>query len=276
MQRFWNGLLDWASRWLQAPLGFVVLVSGTLISFDYSEIRRGSRWQGLYDILESGLLFWLFIVSAVASLVLSVVLSRRDHTMGELKDQIKRHRSEIDEIGNSIIIVFDGLLLNLGIKLAIRQNSQVRMSLYVHDAKRQRFIPCGRHSPNPVFATPGRTSYPDNEGCIAEGWKRGWHFDNQVPDSGTARKSYNRKTYNVPESTNAGIKMASTLYAVRRLDDAMGRSVALIVVEAIEANEFEEDKLHDKLNEVADDFARMVQTLRDYIPDPANAAESGL
>lgn len=269
--------LDILAVWAQPVLAFIVLLSGSLMSFDYSEVRQEfPRWPGLFDVLEGSFLFWCFIVSAGLALVIGLVLTRREKTILQLKSELQQERYEKDEFGNNIIILFDGLLLNLSRKLNVPRGDDVRISLYVHDHGKKRFIPCGRYSPNPTFMGPGRTSYPDHEGCIAQGWRRGWHFDNAVPLPGNPRKIYNRQQYSLPDETNAGIRMASTLYAVRRLDDALGVPIAVLVVEAINGDQFEHETIRGKLDEVADDFARMVYNLKGYIPNPADAAESGL
>jgi hypothetical protein len=240
MAERWNKTLDFSAVYVQPVVSLIVLLSGSLMSFDYKGLRADyPKWPGLFDVLESNALFWTFIVSAC-------------------------------------VAVFDGLLLNLSRKLDAPRGAEFRISLYVHDSAHKRFIPCGRYSPNPTLSGRGRTSYPDNEGCISEGWKRGWHFDNGVPPAGNQRKTYNRQTYGLSEKTNASIRMQSCLYAVRRLDDALGSAVAVLVVEAIDGTQFEQDTLRDKLDGVADDFARMVHTLKGYIPNPAQAAESGL
>jgi hypothetical protein len=277
MNRAWELILDFMAVWLQPILGFVVLVSGALMSFSYVSLREQfPKWPGLFDILEGALFFWVFLGSAALTFVFSLLLTRREKTILQLKSDLQRQSEEKGEIGNNIIILFDGLLLNLSRRLDIPQGIDFRISLYVHDAENRRFIPCGRYTPNPTLSGPGRTSYPDHEGCIAEGWKRGWHFDGNVPGSGAQRRNYNRQTYSVPDSTNANIRMASQLYAVKRLDDASARPVAVLVVEAIEAMQFNHDAIRSKLDEVADDFARMVNNLKGYIPNPASAAESGL
>jgi hypothetical protein len=277
LRRLWHWWWDFAARWVQPSLGFIALVSGTLISFDFATLRVDyPKWAGLFDILASGFFFWAFIVSAIAAFAVGLGLSRREKTMADLRLRVAKHRSEVDEIGNNIINVFDGLLLNLGRKLGLQQSDQVRISLYVHEPEHGRFIPCGRYSPNPTLGGPGRTSYPDNQGCIFEGWKRGWHFDNEVPPAGVPRRTYNKNNYNLPDAINASIRMASCLYAVKRLDNALGQAVAVLVVEAIDSNHFKADELQASLDGVADDLSRMIHTLRGYIPDPSKAAESGL
>lgn len=277
LSNLWHWWWDFSARWLQPSLGFVALVSGTLISFDFADLRsRYPRWAGLFDVLDSGFFFWAFIISALSAFAIGLGLSRREKTMAELRASVRKQRSEVDEIGNNIINVFDGLLLNLGRKLGLQQGDQVRISLYVHDPEHRRFIPCGRYSPNPTLGGPGRTSYPDDQGCIFEGWKKGWHFDNTVPSSGVPRRTYNKNNYNIPDAVNATLRMASSLYAVKRLDNALGQAVAVLVVEATESNHFSSEQLQASLEGVADDFSRMVHTLRGYIPNPSKAAESGL
>lgn len=275
MRYYVDKALDFIAVWIQPLLAFVVLVSGTLMSFDYRELRiEFPRWPGLFDALESTAVFWTFIISAAFTLLFSYIIRRREKTLIQLKSEVRKQQEEKGEIGNNIIILFDGLLFNLSRKLDVPMGIDFRISLYVHDADKKRFIPCGRYSPNPTLSSPGRTSYPDHQGCIAEGWKRTWHFDNQVPPSGRPRRDYNLKHYRVPENVEA--RMQSCLYAVRRLDDALGAPVAVLVVEAIDSNQFQHDVIRGKLDDVADDFARMVHNLKSFIPNPASAAESGL
>ncbi|SCX00773.1 hypothetical protein DSM25558_0175 [Agrobacterium sp. DSM 25558] len=277
MKSRWDKFLDFLAVWVQPILAFIVLVSGAIMSFDYKKMRADfPRWPGLFDVLESNRIFWTFLISAVFSLILGLYLARREKTLVKLKTEIQKQQDEKGEIGNNIIILFDGLLLNLSRKLDVPRGANFRISLYVHDPDKGRFIPCGRYSPDPTVSNPGRTSYPDNEGCIAEGWKREWHFDNSIPASGTARRNYNQKHYGISEDANAEIRMLSCLYAVRRLDNVLGTPVAVLVVEAMDSNQFQQDVIRGKLDDVADDFARMVHNLKSYIPNPASAAESGL
>lgn len=72
------------------------------------------------------------------------------------------------------------------------------------------------------------------------------------------------------------IRMKSTLYAVKRLDNLEGKAIALLVIEAINANHFTESELRDTVNGSINDYARVIHELRSYVPNPANAAESGL
>jgi hypothetical protein len=276
-KNLWHGLVDLLRIWFQPVLGLAILVSGTFHSLNFADIaKKHPGWTGLADFGSTIPWLAILLVSAVLALFASVLIALDDGTIKSLKKTVEQHRAEVNEIGNSIIILFDGLLLNVARRLKLQQGSQARLSLYVHDSELDIFIACGRYSPNPVFSSPGRTTYPDDEGCIGMGWKNGWHFDDAVPANGVARSKYNTKTYNIPEDTNAAVRMKSRLYAVRRLDDAMGMAVAVLVFEAVDPNGFPEQRIRDTLDGVADDFARVIDTLRDYVPNPAQAEKAGL
>ncbi|MBE7734420.1 hypothetical protein [Devosia faecipullorum] len=276
-RKAWEAFLDFCAVWVQPGLVLVVLLSGTMLSFDFAALAlQYPEWRGVFGVLQATPLFVVLLIAGLVSFALSILETRRHGTLATMRSHLRQRQSEIDEIGNSITILFDGLLLNVGRKLQLTEGAQVRVSLYMHDKNQKAFVRCGRYSPNPVFAEPGRTSYPDDEGCIAQGWLKEWHFDNQVPANGAARRSYNQKQYAIPDHVNEAIRMKSRLYAARRLDDALGTAVAVLVVEAIEPDHFEEEFIRATLDGVADDFARMIHTLHRYIPNPANAAESGL
>lgn len=275
----WSWFQDLCATTLQPFFGLLTLLSGTTLTFDFAEIgEEHPQWSGLLNLLGGMAHLGVFLVLATASVAVAIVTSRREKTLRALSASLLKHKSQIDEIGNVIIILFDGLLLNLANKLDIKQGAQVRLSLYVHDASNGIFIPCGRYSTNPVFRSPGRTSYPETEGCIGRGWETGWHFDNKVPsgNQAAARRTYNFKTYCVPEWVTDGVKMKSTLYAVKRLDDALGASVAVLVVEAIDADHFDEGPLRAIIESTVADYARVIHEMRGYLPNPAKAAESGL
>ncbi|WP_157970168.1 hypothetical protein [Pelagibacterium sediminicola] len=59
------------------------------------------------------------------------------------------------------------------------------------------------------------------------------------------------------------------LYAVKRIDNASGTAVAVIVVEARDPEAFSEDMLKNELQFSSEDFGKMVDTLRDHIPEPS-------
>lgn len=275
-QRVWHSFQDWCALWVQPGASFIALISGTFLTFDFAAWQKANpAWAGPLAWISS-LTVPIFLVSAIVALAAGFVVTSRDGTIRKLREKLQAQAGQIEQVGNVIVILFDGLLLNLANKLELEQGSQARLSLYVHDTETHSFIRCGRYSRNPVFLSPGRTSYPDNQGCIAEGWKKGWHFDNNIPQQGAPRRAYNLKTYSIPEHITEAIRMKSTLYAVKRLDNLEGKAIAVLVVEAMNADHFTDEFLHDTINGSINDYARVIHELRAYVPNPAKAAESGL
>lgn len=319
LAKYWNGLLDKIVSWrLQPMISLVALLSGGFLTYSLSDYKRWyPNWLGPIRLVESNLPL-IFISSALASFILSILVEKRSKTIAEMQNIIIEKDAEIKEvesnrakqiakitedknreienkadelneiwnrysrqsaeIGNAIIIICEGLLLNLADKIGLDSNAQVRFSMYVHDNVENVFIPCGRYSRNPRLARPGRTSYPDDQGCIEKGWSNGWHFDNQVPKAEQAarRREYNQRHYNVPYQVTDNISMKSTLYAVKRLETIDGKAVAVLVVEAIDSSFFTEKCIRDSIEGSAGDYARIIHELKPYIPDPAIAKESGL
>lgn len=273
----WRWAQDFCAIWLAPFFSLLTLISGTLLNFDWSAVAADHpQWAGPLELAGNVTSMPVFISSAALSLALGVVVATRGKSLRTMALEQKSQRSQIAEIGNVIVILFDGLLLNLATRLKLTQESQVRLSLYVHEPTMNAFIPCGRYSPNPHFRVRGRTSYPDHEGCIGKGWVNGWHFDSGVPTQPAARRAYNLKSYSIPEHVSDSVRMKSALYAAKRLDDATGAAVAVLVVEALGANHFVEGELRDTVEAVVADYARVVHAMRGYIPNPADAAASGL
>lgn len=276
--RAWVIVQDLCGSWLQPLLSFLALLSGAFLTYSFESLRkRYPEWLGPISFLEAVVPYTL-IISALALLIVGIVIAKRSKTIKSLEAEIEEHSSQIAEIGNVIVILCDGLLLNLANKLNLTQGSQVRLSMYVHDTERRAFIPCGRYSRNPNYIKPGRTSYPDDQGCIKKGWDNGWHFDNQFPSATqqVKRREYALRNYNVPEHITDSINMKSMLYAVKRLDNLEGRGVAVLVVEALEQDAFKEADLRGIVEGSEHDYARIVHELRAYVPNPASASERGL
>lgn len=298
--KIFHAVIDFITRWLQPLVAFVALLSGGFLTYNFANLReRYPNWRGPLEAIESNLPT-AFVITAVTSFVLTILVSwkaKKLSVMQKIVEESKKESKDIkissdaeieslrekyaqqtEELSNVIVILCDGLMLNLANKLELEQDSQVRLSLYVHDGKKRVFIPCGRYSRNPTYARPGRTSYPDNQGCIEKGWSNGWHFDNQVPGESqpVRRRDYNLRNYNIPHETTDKMTMKSTLYAVKRLDTYEDNQIAVIVVEALDPNAFTKDKLHDTLQGSVIDYARVIRDLRAYVPNPETARESGL
>lgn len=277
----WNWLkthgIEWAIKILEPWISILVVISGVLITYDFSTMKaKYPNWAGLFSFMEAEAFFWVFILSAVVSALLSWAMKVLQKSLNELKAEITETRDQIGEVGNNIKFLFDGLLLNLSKKLDFKQGDQARISIYVYEAESSQFIPCGRYSPNPELRKPGRTAYPDRQGCIAKGWQNGWHYDDEFPDTKTRHQNHCSAQYGIPKEVHNGLKMMSLVYAVKRLDDAAGNPLAVMVIESTKKDQFDPNQLQADLETVADDFSQMIATLRQHIPSPSDASERGL
>jgi len=269
--------LDFSARFLMPSVSFITLISGALVTYDFASLRsRYPGWPRLFDILDSGTLIFVFITSATITAFLSWTVNWRQKSLRKLHEEIEQSRAQIDEIGNNIKFLFDGLLLNLSKRLDFKQGDQARISIYVHENSDGKFIPCGRYSPNPELRKPGRTSYPDSQGCIAQGWQHGWHFDNGFPETNSRHKNYCHSQYGIPPNTHDSLKMKSRVYAALRLDDFSGNPLAVMVIESMDSDQFDPNQLQADLESVASDFSQMISTLRQHIPSPSDAEARGL
>lgn len=272
-----SSFVDILVRHVAPWLSCTAVISGGLLTYDFTHLRAiYPNWLGLFNLLSDGFIFWTFIIAATLVAIISWISAARQKSIDSLKAERAIAQEAVQQIGNNIRFVFDGLLLNLSRKLNFPQNDQTRLSLYIHYAEHDYFVPCGRYSPNPKFRKPGRTSYPDNQGCIARGWQNGWHFDASFPEDMKDYRSYCLREYGVPNTIHNRIRMRSRVYAVKRLDDPMGNQLGVLVIEALEHDRFDEQGLLDNLNGVVDDFAQLIRTLRTYIPNPNDAAAKGL
>lgn len=281
-------LLDISSKWLRLFLSGILFATGPMLTFDFQKLAEENKaWSGPLSYFTNSSIFWIFITAAFLNALISIyslcreksatrMLADKDFEIEQLKSSISQHSDELSEIGNTITQLFDGMLYGLAQQLNTAQKDQIRITLYIHDQGTFSFIPCGRYSPNPRYQDPGRSFYPENQGCISKGWENGWHFDMSVPENGRRRILYHQKEYNMDNDVVDGLSMKSCLYAAKRLHDSSGLPVAVIVVESINPTRFLDADLHATLSNIDRDYGRIIRTLREFIPTPFNAAASGL
>ncbi|MEJ5087131.1 hypothetical protein [Brucella pseudogrignonensis] len=270
-------LADKSSRWIRLVLSGVLFVTGPLLSIDFDKLAEEKvTWSGPLGYITNSTLLWVFIIAAALNAIIAIYYAYKEKTVASLTKDLTQTRDEMSEVGNTIQQLFNGMLYGLGQQLEIAQDDQIRITLYIHDRSTFSFIPCGRYSPNPRYQDPGRSSYPQNQGCIGKGWENGWHFDNAVPENGKPRKTHHAREYDMDAKVVEALAMKSCLYAAKRLHDAAEVPVAVIVVEALNSQRFEADNLRAILEDIDRDYGRIIRTLRSYIPTPSNAAASGL
>lgn len=271
-------VLDFWLRHIAPWVSCVAVLSGSFLTYDFSKLQAHyPDWPGLFHLMDSGLLLWVFLVTAILTAVMTWLSAIRQKSLDSLTQQLRERQDAIDQISQNIKYVFDGLLLNLSKKLGFNRNDKTRLSIYIHDPERKSFVLCGRFATNPLHRQPGnRTSYPDSQGCIGKGWLDGWHFDNTFPADVDGHRDQCQKQYGIPNKTHNRMRMRSRLYATKRLEDSLSNAWGVLVIESLQEDRFEEATLKANLDDIADDFAELIRSLRPYIPNPNDATARGL
>jgi len=160
--------------------------------------------------------------------------------------------------------MFDGVMLSLSEKFKFKKTTKARLSLYINDPEMKRFVPCGRYSPDPTLRGKGRSSFSHRQGCIWRCWENDFHYDDKMP-TGKKFPAYQEKTYNISQETSKNLKMRPKLIAGKRIDDALDRAVAVLILEAIDPNDFPEKIVKEHLENACKDLARLILTFKEYI-----------
>ncbi len=215
-----------------------------------------------------------FIISAFLLAILTYINSTNQKTINTLSKRLERNNEKLSFIHENIKNLFDGYLYHLAYsRLSFQTNHESeRITLYIHD-KQNSFIPFSRISSNPTYKPFGRVKYPDNLGCIAQGWNSGWYFDNNFSDNWV---DSNHSKYEIPKRVLNRMSMQSKLFAVLRIDNQAGKSLGLIVVESTDNNKYEEEVIKHSLEEQKLYLSDMVHKLRNYIPNTNEANAKGI
>jgi hypothetical protein len=217
-----------------------------------------------------------FFLTAPIAFISTVYVSWRQPTIDELTTDRDAYKEKSEQFGETVLFLFDGILLNLSRRMDVVEASHARLSIYLHIADQNCFIPCGRYSINPVLQKKGRTHIPDNQGCISKAWQNGWHFDNKFPNSQNDCHKYNARIYSIPEATCRSLKMTTRAIAAHRIVDSDNRSLGVIVLESTNNDGLDEANVQQVLQSEVVSLGKMVSDLRSHIPTPQDAGNRGL
>ena len=243
-------------------LSFFISVLSFLQQCDLTPVKH-PNWQGLFIWLNNiDLTIWILVLSLLLA-ILAVIKFYVDNRLSEIYKKQAELLEKLETISENTNNLINGFLLSISKKLEFQEGDKSRLSLYIHDGSNQ-FVRCGRYSPDPKLNIPGRPSYPDNEGCIGDGWRDGWCYNN------------NGVSFKMPKFKYTKLAMKSNLIIVMRIDTIDSKPMALLVLECIDARRFDEDFAKNKLLPLKDEIATIISNLKDFIPIPSYASERGL
>lgn len=257
--------------WINPILILLTTISSAFLTYIFPnnfEKNHPIKYTIFSPILNYIVYIFIFFATALAIVTFFDIKNKK--TIDKLEKELEQFKSISETISENIKELFNGFLYKFAINKA-EFSSNERVTLYIHNGDKL-FIPFGRYSPNTKYAKSGRTNYPDNIGCIAKGWEKGWHFDNSFPDDKEEYLSKNKDDYGMDKQIVKKLKMKSKLFAVLRLDNTDGKAKAVIVVESMQSDKYKESQIKKILIEQKEYLATIINSLEQYIPKPSNAS----
>ena len=281
IKKYYDAVCHWwvaseLSPWADFVAPALSLV-GIVLTVDFQNLWR----EHPYRLIIASCLFVLAILVAVLNILCQPTIKALCKENKSLKLKNENLESQNGVIAQAIKNVFEGFLYQLSQKLEFgsRKTNCERVTIYIHSSKiggskipglsDGHFIPFGRYSANPRYSQLGRPQYPENEGCIAKGWEDTWCFENQLGEDDDAYKRKSYEEYNLSKETLDKIKMKSKLYAVQRIDKEKEK-LAVLVVESLHADRFDEQDIKSKLEQEAGYIVQLIDQFKDHIPYPDN------
>ena len=221
----------WAQ--LFSVLGSLFLaIAGILAS-----VQNYKNWSWLIHTVYGNFLIFGVIFSIIGGLSITF-LSRGNKS---LKNEVYRLKGELDLRKKRYAELINGELLILSQILNFENNE--RISLYKHEGKA--FVMLGRYSLNPEHRKKGRGIYPDTQGCIANAWRQGKVFVDNLPDVEEKYCQVVQRDWNMPPDVTRGLTMRSRTIAAFSISDFQNDRIAVIIFESVRDKAFREHKLQE-------------------------------
>lgn len=155
-----------------------------------------------------------------------------------------------------------------------------RMSVYGHDGSA--FSMLSRYSRNPNFNRPGRSIYPDDQGCIGRAWTNGSAFVGDLPDYEFDQEEYVtrlRDDWNLSADVVEGLNMKSrsvAAFAIEDTSESPQRRFAVLVIESMRTDKLKMNELRQNLFPEDDiDLIKFLVKSRSFQPSPSLARREG-
>lgn len=141
-----------------------------------------------------------------------------------------------------------------------------RVSMYLH--KNNEFVLIGRYSNNPMFNVKSRSTYPDNEGLIARGWKEDICILHGIPEyRGKGQQYFSKVNSSHPISyeTVKKLKMKSRSFYIKRINNEDSRLPhGIIVVEQMDSREINSELMDEIFENEETKFVLFFKGLKSF------------
>ena len=273
-----------AARWATDRLSLVLQGPGLLLSGLGGLVLAQSDGPDRLGWL-SMLTPWapvMVLVGTVLSAAGVYATEQQKARISRLEQEIAAARGKINDAQQSAFEMGQGYTDVLAAHLqAITHDvsgfdSSARVSLYRHLG--DRFSLLGRYSPNPDYRKPGRSHYPEGQGCIGKAWTDG-EAEDRLPDPATDSAGYQQilsKRWKIPGSIAKTMRMKSCRIVAFAVENAERTRVGVIVFESTRSDVLESEVLRDVVRGPDGRvLAAFVEKMRPFEASPSVARREG-
>ena len=249
-------LLQKLKNYLTRNWTWYLFVSATILTTIFSAILGLSDWHNVY---KTGI-GRLFIGSCAFLLISFVIHNKKEmdfETQGKRLNEAEKSLDVYKKIDPHQIITH--ILMGIS-KEKLHLTASDRISLY--QVTPEGFILRGRFSENESFKEKGRSIYPLDQGCIGVAREQGEFKRLDLPDPSAYRTTYYsilERDYKIPTTTAHSFSMKSRCIIglrIKSLDQS--ETVGVVVVESINKNGFDPDKIFAHLKNELSTFASIL------------------
>jgi hypothetical protein len=223
---------------------------------------------------------WVFWSSAIGTLIGIIGTARTSQSLSLISDErdglresLQRLQSLEEDVqqkyGDLCSLHLSGLMHRMGLK------DNDRVSIYKHNG-RNSFYRIARHSNHPEYSKPGRSIYPDDEGCIGEAFREGHAFDEAMPANPVRYETCLTEDWHISLEVVRGLTMKSRSIAAFALHKPLGgKRFAIIVFESMASGRIDQDCRDRFTTEERDGIVQWLETMERFEPKPSDAEQEG-
>lgn len=220
--------------------------------------------------------FWLSALAAIVAIIATAKTSQRVSKLNaetiDLKSSLRRLQTLEEEVQQKYSDLCSLHLSGIMRRMGLSEND--RVSIYKHNGNT--FYRIGRHSNHPGHARPGRSIYPDNQGCMGEALREGVAYDETLPAKASGYDLRLSQRWEMPKETTDSLTMRSRSIAAFALQRPIGgRRFAIIVFESMSPGSIDEDCRNRFTSEEQDGIIQWLETMERFEPKPNEAKREG-
>jgi hypothetical protein len=221
--------------------------------------------------------FWLSVLGVIGSMLATARNTQRVSQLLKQKDELEKALTRFQSLEEDIQQKYSDLcslhLSALMSRMGLQPND--RVSIYKHNGDSS-FYRVARYSNHPDHAKPGRSIYPDNEGCIGAAFREGFSHAESLPANQARYEACLQEDWGVQPAVVQGLTMRSRSIAAFALQKAVGgRRFAIIVFESMSAGRIGEECRGRFTREERESIIQWLETMERFEPKPSEAQQEG-